>query len=524
MRIEKKPTIWASLVIVGILGIGSIIGVSALLSTKEAKHEAGKLILSNPDASEHVITLKKDGFEPDTLIIRQNDTVVFRSELDTDFWPASNLHPQHGIYPEFDPKEPVPAGTQWQFQFSKAGRFKFHDHLFANYTGLIVALTPQEVEAGVSTAPAADINECEKFQTIPEKQQCWDEQLERVLSADGIDVAFDYFLKLYNTEPDVPKECHGWGHTLGEEAYLIYKEGNELNLRPEASYCGYGYFHGFIGALIKDTGQVQQTKEFCEFVANELEGKIKSVLENCVHGVGHGTTAMLLEEGGAHVGDFMETAKKGTDICELIYTEHEDLENCYDGVYNELHLELFNDGYGMNFAKYMEDHDNDAFYYCKISEERHKLACFYELSGMFWSIFDNDVVKAIQYSLENTEDLATRGEKVIAKVAADHMQFDIVHPTHENNIDACRLVPDFLFKACFEGILNGYIQHGEPGNFHTKGYAFCEETYLTSEERDMCYFGFTRMIQWQYSETDFKKVCQYINYDPRAVQCAPFKE
>jgi hypothetical protein len=518
MHIEKKPAIFTGLGILLLVCIAVLAWIPLSLP-QELKGEAPKLFLTDKDASQHTVILKESGFEPNTLVIRQNDTVIFKTELGKPFWPASNLHPKHGIYPEFDPKEPVPADGSWEFKFEKAGRFKYHDHVFANYTGLIIALTPQEEEAGVSSAPTTDINECAKHEDVGEKQQCWDEQLEVVLAADGIDMAFDYFLKLYNTEPDVPKECHGWGHTLGEAAYDIYKEGHELNLRPESSYCGYGYFHGFIGALIKDTGQVQNTKEFCLYVEKELEGKVKGVLDNCIHGVGHGVTSMLLEEGGDHIGDFMKTGKKGVDICEMIYTEAMDLENCYDGVFNELHLELFNSNYGMDFAKYMEESNNDPFHYCKLQEDRHKLACFYELSGMFWFIFDLDVVAATQYALENTEDLHTRGEKVVAKIAADQIQFDIVKDTHEKSIDACRIVPDFLFKACFEGIINGFVQHGEPGNYHVKGYAFCDEAYLTKEESVQCYEGLTRMLEWLYNPEDFKRACDYIEYDPRAQQC-----
>lgn len=514
------PILAKGAVAVAMMAIAGAVYFNALNTSVLEK--AVKTQLSNPDSSVHQVLLTEDGFEPNELIIRQNDTVVFSTENGVNFWPASNFHPQHSTYPEFDPKEPIAPLESWQFHFTKAGRFKYHDHLFANYTGLIVALSPQEERTGESNAPTTDINACAKFVKIEEKQQCWDEQLEAVLDTNGIDVAFDYFLKLYNTEPGIPKECHGWGHTLGKAAYDIYKNGEALNLKPETAYCGYGYFHGFIGALIKDTGRVQETREFCEYAEKELEG-VRSVKENCIHGVGHGTTAMLLEEGGYDTSEFLTTAQKGVGICELIYTQTDDLENCYDGVFNELHLELFNNNYGMNFDAYMASSNNDPFLYCKQQQERHKLACFYELSGMFWKIFNHDVVASTKYALENTEDLAKRGEKVIAKIAADQIQFDIVKETHEKSIDACRIVPEFLFVACFEGILNGFIQHGEPGNAHIKGYAFCNETYLNETEEEQCYFGLTRILQWVYSSEEFKKSCQYIQYDPRAPQCQPIK-
>src|SRR5690606_23305846 len=102
-----------------------------------------------------------------------------------------------------------------------------------------------------------------------QKQQCWDTQLQTVLAKKGLKAAFEFFVELYKTEPDVPKACHEWGHSLGEASYKIYKETGELILVPEASYCGYGYFHSFIAELVKDTGEFQSVLDFCDEVVRE---------------------------------------------------------------------------------------------------------------------------------------------------------------------------------------------------------------------------------------------------------------
>src|SRR3989338_5217618 len=56
--------------------------------------------------SSHTVVLSKDGFVPKELNISLGDTVVFSTQLGQAFWPASDLHPTHGIYPDFDPKQP----------------------------------------------------------------------------------------------------------------------------------------------------------------------------------------------------------------------------------------------------------------------------------------------------------------------------------------------------------------------------------------------------------------------------------
>jgi hypothetical protein len=338
-----------------------------------------------------------------------------------------------------------------------------------------------------------------------------------VLRDKGLEAALAFFVDLYKTEPDVPKACHEWGHSLGEASYAVYKETGELMLEPEASYCGYGYFHSFIAELVKDTGSFDEVLAFCDAVQEELKDELSGVEGNCVHGVGHGTTAWLLEN-PENWGQFQKTADEGTAICEKIYSEAEALENCYDGVYNELHLDLFNDEYGLSFADFMAK--DDPFWICHEQEDRHKRACYFEFVGIFWNIFDLDFMKALTYVANETHDIEKNGPNVIAKIAADWIQFDIVEESQERNIVACRtLQEEYLFEACMHGIANGFIQHGEPNNLHVKAFAFCGADYLTEGERDMCYRGFMGMLEWHYTDAQFKDACTLVPEESRIESC-----
>lgn len=97
----------------------------------------GILFLLKPNRQTYTITLKESGFEPQNLTINQGDVVVFTSQQGKEFWPASDLHPTHGIYPEFDPQEPIETGKSWQFTFNKKGGWKYHDHLSPFFRGTI---------------------------------------------------------------------------------------------------------------------------------------------------------------------------------------------------------------------------------------------------------------------------------------------------------------------------------------------------------------------------------------------------
>lgn len=86
----------------------------------------------------HIIELEETGFSPQQISINQGDSIEFKTKQGKPFWPASDLHPTHGIYPEFDPQEPIDADKSWTFTFNKKGSWHFHDHLNPFYRGTII--------------------------------------------------------------------------------------------------------------------------------------------------------------------------------------------------------------------------------------------------------------------------------------------------------------------------------------------------------------------------------------------------
>lgn len=83
------------------------------------------------------IVLGKTGYAPDTIRVTKGTRVIFSTTESAAYWPASNAHPDHTIYPQFDPKEPVAASSTWSFVFDRVGTWAFHDHLQSYLTGTI---------------------------------------------------------------------------------------------------------------------------------------------------------------------------------------------------------------------------------------------------------------------------------------------------------------------------------------------------------------------------------------------------
>lgn len=88
-------------------------------------------------STDTVINVTENGFEPAEVEITEGDRVVWVNKTNGSVWPASNLHPTHGLYPEFDPREPYGKDQAWGFVFKKPGEWQFHDHLRPSSRGVV---------------------------------------------------------------------------------------------------------------------------------------------------------------------------------------------------------------------------------------------------------------------------------------------------------------------------------------------------------------------------------------------------
>jgi len=105
---------------------------------------------STPPASDNVIKITANGFEPKTLTVKAGDTVTFVNEDSDKHWPASAMHPTHTVYPGsdvkkcgsdesiFDACKGLEQGESFSFTFNEIGSWGYHDHLRASTTGKIV--------------------------------------------------------------------------------------------------------------------------------------------------------------------------------------------------------------------------------------------------------------------------------------------------------------------------------------------------------------------------------------------------
>lgn len=80
-----------------------------------------------------IVKYSKNGYFPSSIDVKLGQTVRWESD-GSPMWTASAMHPTHEIYPEFDQKA---TGNVYEFTFTKAGSWKYHNHVSANHFGTV---------------------------------------------------------------------------------------------------------------------------------------------------------------------------------------------------------------------------------------------------------------------------------------------------------------------------------------------------------------------------------------------------
>nr|AIF06775.1 Plastocyanin [uncultured marine group II/III euryarchaeote KM3_195_B08] len=94
----------------------------------------------------HLVEITANGFNPNSLTVSAGDAVSFVNQDSSKHWPASDVHPTHGTYPEsggcigstFDSCAGLEQNENYLFTFDEVGSWSYHDHLNPSLTGKVV--------------------------------------------------------------------------------------------------------------------------------------------------------------------------------------------------------------------------------------------------------------------------------------------------------------------------------------------------------------------------------------------------
>lgn len=136
--------------------IGGAVVIIILLATYfllQGKGNGGKgeqstpkeTVVSNPSGTLPNTTENKSqaeytssGFSPKSITVKVGTTVTWTNTSGKSMWVASNPHPTHQDLPGFDQLAKVDKDGTYSYTFTKAGSWKYHNHLAPNDTGVVI--------------------------------------------------------------------------------------------------------------------------------------------------------------------------------------------------------------------------------------------------------------------------------------------------------------------------------------------------------------------------------------------------
>jgi plastocyanin len=440
------------------------------------------------------VTLKEDGFHPRVLNVHAGETVTFKSALGKYFWPATDFHPTHSVFPSFDPKEPVSPEDTWSFTFEKPGVYKYHDHLAAYYFGIV------RVSDANGDVPENCMQEGGEF-------GCWQNEVFFALAEKGVDAAYDAVSQLFNEEPGFAESCHGITHNIGLASYQFYRTNPDFIYSPNAIVCAAGFYHGFMEGYLGASGDIAGSARLCDEVGKRLGEETPDARLQCYHGVGHGAVETTIANSGSF-GTRDEFVAKAIALCEQASTGVLERYRCVSGIYNGVANFYINSAYGLSVEK------ENPLLMCAAAKEEYKESCYGNMNSVILWAADNDFSEAsVKFlAIPDSSHIPKSIEYLASLYAVSHMDDE----SFPKVLGECRKLPDDYRGPCVRGFVQGLLEHGNPGIEYKKALSFCRISELTAVERDACLTAALGSVETWYSKDLARSICAEATNEERA--------
>lgn len=469
--------------------------------------------VSAHEETEHIVRMVPEGFAPNEIEITQGDTITFKNDDTGPRWPASNIHPTHEIYPDFDPKGPVAPGASWSFRFAKSGEWKFHDHIKAEFMGDIKVnkddhFTEEKEEShqfGLFTKIKIWIAK-QYFKLLPAEQERVMQKLDLIkLIENREDPAGEkdlrYKLAVFGTKAimddlladsgnGAERDCHQPAHTVGRLGFELYGPKVFKDGSPE---CHSGLYHGAMEGFIKQNGVANLAVDI-----SRLCGTFDTDFGNfqCYHGVGHGVLAYESYDLPA-----------GLDLCSQLNNWY-GRSGCYGGAFMENIMVA--QGLGAIPGHKTEWISNDPLYPCNaISQDAAiQYDCWQMQTSWMRTLYNDDGAKIIEQCQNAPGDYVHVCFRSWGRDLASIYLRDIGSIAR-----GCEAVPMILnyYDECISGGLNVIIDFWG-GRLQDEAAGLC---YLVSAtNKQACHKDLARRLHDIFDDpAERSQVCQY--FEPK---------
>ncbi|MEX0917805.1 MAG: hypothetical protein WDZ93_01480 [Candidatus Paceibacterota bacterium] len=358
----------------------------------------------------------------------------------------------------------------------------------------------------VHDSETAAIERCEKVYTNEvAKIDCWQEVIRGVFVSDGTQAAFDVFERIYREYDTFSNTgCHRHAHRVGDMAYyfdyLTHRDLDRTEFPPNATACGYGFYHGFFEHLIQDNPDPAFVSLTCAYMDERLKATAPGMRQTCYHGSGHG---FLLARADTLVDPREWTLRDFVDVplaqCESLPDASPfEISECRQGIYNVIVDWMSDEEYGFTYDR------ESPFRICDSEAYERQPDCYYEMAQKVDGLSNHDPAKAAAIAqTAKRKDM----QSTIMTVAVSGMVQHRPKEDQQQLLASCRTVPEELLHACIVSLAGGLVEHGTSSGDFEHVFAFCEESGMTETEQTICYEGLYSSISRFVSEAELQTAC-----------------
>ena len=260
---------------------------------------------------DYEVVYSATGYSPNLLEVPVGSWVAFKNTTEIPMWTASDPHPVHTDFSEFDAQKEFSKNQSYVFQFNRPGTFSYHNH-------------DKSIDRGIIRVTDKN-NPLPQIDKTKESQRAVRNKLLAMLDQKDPESIFkmiDYIAK----NPALAKDCHDVSHDLGHKAYelfgfstaMTFNSPTHLGHTSVDDICAGGYMHGIMEELFLNQPELK----------NHLDTICSSIpiinRDSCYHGIGH--SLMFISK-----RDVQGSLEGCRSINNTIYTRR-----CYEGVWMEL--------------------------------------------------------------------------------------------------------------------------------------------------------------------------------------------
>ncbi|MBI3577179.1 hypothetical protein HY086_04035 [Candidatus Gottesmanbacteria bacterium] len=334
-----------------------------------------------------------------------------------------------------------------------------------------------------------------------QKKYCWDHAIRELTKHQGIDSALGTIQIWSNKDPDIQKNCHDLLHSIGQEAYFLYKKGGWIKLTQNYQLCAFGFYHGIMENFIQHKEPVALAGSWCD-------SQNKALVGSCYHGIGHGSVLLYRQDAGSQPWNLINT---GIALCQKATDTPIKLQNCVNGLIDGLASAFVRGEFPLT-----ESMRADPLQICRNINQIHQAACYTGLDWLMLHIAGNDFVKTAAFI--ETIDQDTYATSSVHELAGLYVFVRSDQVSVDAAIVSCQSFQERLRLPCITGLASGLFWHvGLPDQEYQPMLLFCQNKMLHSDETEACFDQMQKTIHMRYSQKQRKQICRLLPLEQRSM-------